>query len=81
MYLFFYFCLFLAYLLDEVPVYFGAPGKTLCMTNSKAVHCSGPASEGKRLATIDPFFDSNGLLVLPLPVILIGTEVCRIELD
>ena len=57
-------------------MYFGEPGKTICPTNSKAVHAAGPPSEGKRLATIDPFFDSNGVLLLPLAIILIGTEVC-----
>jgi hypothetical protein len=34
-----------------------------------------PPSEGKRLATIDPFFDACGKLVLPLPLILMGSEV------
>jgi hypothetical protein len=61
-------------IVDEVPIYF-APGKTLCLTNSKAVHAIAPNNEGKRLATIDPFFDAHGLLVLPVPIILIGSEV------
>jgi hypothetical protein len=67
-------------LLDEVPVYFGQPGKSICPTNAKAVRAIAPPSEGKRLATIDPFFDSNGLLLLPLGIILMGSVVCRVDL-
>ena len=61
---------------DEVPLYYGQPGKSVCETNAKAVHAVAPPFEGKRLATLDLFVDAEGCLLLPVAIILIGSEVC-----
>lgn len=40
------------------------------------MHTLSPDKEGKRLGTLDPFFDANGKILLPIPLILMGSEVC-----
>lgn len=73
----FYFLSLCLTILDEVPLYFGnSKSKTICETNAKAVHTIAPPTEGKRLATLDLFFDATGRVVLPIPLILMGSEVC-----